>query len=53
VEIAHRTITVSHLANIALRQGVTKFEWDPQAEKSADDKINALLKREWRKPWAV
>ena len=53
IETAHRTISVSHLANIALRQGVSKFEWDPAAEKSADDKINSMLKREWRKPWTI
>lgn len=53
VEVSHRTITVSHLANIALRQGVSKFEWDPNAEKSGDEKINALLSKEWRKPWVL
>lgn len=53
VETAHRTISVSHLANIALRQGVDKFEWDPKTEKSGSDKINSLLSREWRKPWTV
>lgn len=53
VEVSHRTITVSHLANIALRQGVDKFEWDPAAEKSGDEKINALLSKEWRKPWVL
>jgi predicted dehydrogenase len=53
VEIAHRTITVSHLANIALRQGVEKLDWNPQTETSTDAKINALLQREWRKPWVL
>ncbi len=53
IETAHRTISVSHLANLALRTGTTKFEWDPAAEKSSEEKINAMLKREWRKPWAL
>ena len=53
IEVSHRTISVSHLANIALRLGKDKLEWDPQAEKSADEKVNSMLKREWRKPWAV
>lgn len=53
VETAHRTISVSHLANIALRKGVEQFEWDPKAEKSGNDKVNSLLSREWRKPWSV
>ena len=53
IEVSHRTISVSHLANIALRQGVSKFEWDPTAEKSGDEKINALLSTEWRKPWVL
>lgn len=53
IEVSHRTISVSHLANIALRLGKDRLEWDPKAEKSADDKVNGMLKREWRKPWAV
>jgi hypothetical protein len=53
IETAHRTISVSHLANLALRTGTSKFEWDPAAEKSSEAKINAMLKREWRKPWAL
>ncbi len=53
VETAHRTITVSHLANIALRLGLAKLEWDPQTEKSGDAKVNGMLQREWRKPWSV
>ena len=53
IEVSHRTISVSHLANIALRLGKDKLEWDPKTEKSADDKVNGMLKREWRKPWAL
>ncbi|MFZ4765468.1 MAG: gfo/Idh/MocA family oxidoreductase, partial [Roseimicrobium sp.] len=53
-EAAHRTISIAHLANIALRLGRGKVAWDPQAEQFAGDaEANALLKREYRKPWVL
>ena len=53
-EAAHRTISISHLANIALRLGRDKVAWDPQTEQFGDDAVaNAMLKREYRKPWVL
>ena len=46
--------TISHLANIALRLGREKLRWNPEAERVLDDdKANAMLTRESRKPWAI
>jgi predicted dehydrogenase len=54
VEEAHRTITIAHLANIALRTGSDKLEWDPKTEKiSGNEAASALLSKEWRKPWVL
>ena len=53
-EAAHRTISISHLGNIALRLGRTSVKWDPKAEKFVDDaEANGMLKREYRKPWTL
>jgi len=54
VEAAHRTITISHLANIAMRLGRTKLAWDPRIEKVVDDApANAMLSRPMRAPYAI
>lgn len=54
VETAHRTITVAHLANIAMRLGRTSLRWDPAAEKAiGDDAANAMLSRPLRAPWSL
>ena len=53
IEAAHRTITVSHLANIAIRGGIQSFDWDPAKEQSSDTKINADLDRPMRAPYAI
>ncbi len=53
IEIAHRSITLAHLGNIALRTG-RDLKWDPVAERIADDEgANALLSREYRGPWRI
>jgi len=53
VEIGHRSATVCHLGNIAVRLG-RKLQWDPAAERIAgDEKANAMLSRPYRKPWSV
>lgn len=53
-EAAHRTISISHLGNIALRLGRTGVKWDPKAEQFTDDaETNGFLKREYRKPWTL
>ena len=54
IETSHRSISVAHLANIALRTGSDKLEWDPATEKiTGNDKASALLSKEWRKPWTL
>jgi predicted dehydrogenase len=52
-EVAHLSCALTHLGNIAYRVGrVLKF--DPKTETFADDReANALLTKEYRKPWEV
>jgi len=53
IETAHRTITVAHLGNIAMRLG-RKIRWDPAAEQVVgDDEAAALLDRPLREPWRL
>ncbi len=53
IEAAHRTISVAHLANIAIRNGIKSFDWDPTKEQSTDAAINAGLDRPMRSPYQV
>ncbi|MDI1315310.1 MAG: gfo/Idh/MocA family oxidoreductase, partial [Prosthecobacter sp.] len=54
IEVSHRSITIAHLANIALRTGSTGLKWDPKSETIADNAAaSGLLAKEWRKPWAL
>lgn len=53
VEVGHRSATVCHIGNIALRLG-GEYKWDAKAEKftgSGSDEANALLDREQRSDW--
>ena len=53
VEIAHRTITVAHLGNIAMLTG-RKIRWDPASEEIVgDEEASRLLGRPKREPWRV
>ncbi|MBY0457439.1 MAG: gfo/Idh/MocA family oxidoreductase, partial [Gemmataceae bacterium] len=53
VEIGHRSATVCHLGNIAIRTG-RKITWDPKTETIVGDKeAAAMLTKEYRKPWAL
>jgi predicted dehydrogenase len=53
-ETAHRSITIAHVANIAIRLGRSKIAWDPVAEKvSGDAEANALLSRPARAGYEV
>jgi len=48
-----RSDTISHLSDIAIRQG-RAIHWDPAREKVIDDKeANERLKRPMRKPWKI
>ncbi len=52
VEIGHRSATVCHLGNIAIRLG-RKFEWDPAKEEAKDEEVTKMLSRPYRKPYAL
>lgn len=50
-EAAHRTATVMHLANIAIRTGRV-IQFDPDAERIiGDDQANRLVEQAMRAPW--
>jgi predicted dehydrogenase len=51
-EIGHRTATICHLNNIAMRIG-RRFRWDPVAERTNDDEANALLTPTMRASWTL
>ena len=54
VEVGHRSITIAHLANIAIRLGRTRLQWDPLAENIiGDPEANKLLSRPMRRKYAV
>ena len=51
VELAHRSTNLSLLGMISLKVG-RSIRWDGDREKVIDDsQANALLSREYRKPW--
>ena len=51
VEIGHRSATVCHLGNIALRTG-RPIRWDPEREAViGDDEAQAMVARPYRAPW--
>jgi predicted dehydrogenase len=53
VAIGHRSATVCHLGNIACRVG-EKIAWDPAKETIVGNaKAQAMLTKEYRKPWAM
>ena len=52
-EIGHRSITLSHLGNIAMMVGRT-LRWNPDTERCVgDDTANRLLSRAMRAPWRL
>ena len=51
VEVGHRSATVCHLGNIAMRLK-RSLRWDPVREKFLGDKeANGMLSRPMRSPW--
>jgi predicted dehydrogenase len=53
VEIGHRSATVCHLGNIAIRTG-RKLTWDPSKEQFVGDaEANKMLRRPYRDPWKL
>jgi predicted dehydrogenase len=52
-EIGHRSATVCHLGNIALRTG-RRITWDPVQETIVgDDAAAAMMSRPYRAPWQL
>ena len=50
-EVGHRSVTVCHLGNIAMRLG-RKLHWDPVLEEFIGDaEANTFLSRPYRTPW--
>jgi hypothetical protein len=53
VETGHRSATVCHLGNIAIRTG-KKVVWDPVKEQTVgDSELAAWLSRPYRAPWKL
>ena len=53
VEVGHRTASVCHCGNIAMRLR-RKVRWDPEKENfTEDDEANRMLRRPYREPWRI
>jgi predicted dehydrogenase len=53
IEIAHRSITIAHLGNIAMRTG-RDLKWNPDKEQFiGDNDANQYLHRPYRGPWKL
>ncbi len=53
VEIGHRSATLCHLANIAMKLH-RKLKWDPDRESFVDDaEANRMMVRTMRAPWTL
>jgi predicted dehydrogenase len=54
IEEGHRSTLLCHWANVSYRLGGAKLDIDPQTERCiGNDQANALLRREYRSPYAV
>ena len=53
VEVGHRTASICHCGNIAMRLK-RKLAWDPQQQSFVgDDEANQMLRRPYRAPWTI
>ena len=53
IEVAHRSISVSHLGNIAMKLG-RPLEWNPDKERFINDpEADRLIGRPMREPWRL
>ena len=53
IRIGHRSATVCHLGNIAVRSN-KKIHWDPKTETIVgDDDASKWLMKEYRSPWRL
>ncbi|MCB1123085.1 MAG: Gfo/Idh/MocA family oxidoreductase, partial [Verrucomicrobiae bacterium] len=54
IEAAHRTISICHLANIAIRLGRKSLKWDPKKEQViGDSEANKWLSRPMHGGWKL
>jgi len=52
-EVAHRSVTLSHAANIAMRLG-RDLRWDRHTERFVNDEAaNNMIARSMRAPWTL
>ena len=52
-EVAHRSISIAHLGNVAMRNG-RALEWDPDRETfPGEPGANRLLETVMRSPWRL
>lgn len=52
-EVGHRSITLSHIGNIAMQLG-RKLNWNPEKERFVEDEqANSMLSRAMRGPWSL
>ncbi len=52
-EVGHRSITIAHIGNIAMKLG-RKLRWDPETERFPDDEeANRMLLSPMRPPWRL
>jgi predicted dehydrogenase len=53
VEVGHRSVTVCHIGNIAIRLG-QPLRWNPETQRFVDNEAaNRMLAREMRAPWRL
>jgi predicted dehydrogenase len=53
IDVAHRSISTCHLANIAMRLNRDRLLWDPVHEQVIDDAAaSAMMRRPYRDPWS-
>jgi hypothetical protein len=53
VEVGHRTASICHCGNIAMRLK-RKVQWNPETETFVqDDEANQMLRRPYRDPWKI
>ncbi|MHB8901450.1 MAG: Gfo/Idh/MocA family protein [Thermoguttaceae bacterium] len=53
VEVGHRSASLCHLGNVAIRLG-RNVKWDPRQERfPGDDEANQMLLRPMRAPWTL
>ena len=52
VSIGHRSATVCHLGNIAVRTG-KKIAWDPKQETTSDPEVTKWLSKEYRSSYEI